>query len=253
MLETEDTVRDKRQPMRMLVWLLAVSLYMVGSAGAFAGNEAVLKPREGRLFPEPVSIDGFSLTNHRGKPFTAESLQGKWSIVFFGYTSCSDICPTTLAAMDRVYQALSQSPLGVEDTRFVFVSVDPYRDTPERLNEYVPFFNPVFIGATGSAEQVDQFARLTGARYGYQERSSGKKLSHSQMPPPNDEYIVGHVSDLFLFDTQGRLVGYIYPPVTSARVAALYTAIREAASRTEPADTHRLMPASLSQGNTETD
>jgi protein SCO1/2 len=99
------------------------------------------------LFDTPRDPGEFALTNHFGKPFTAESLEGDWTLLFFGFTYCPDVCPTTMSFLAEVKDNL----VGTEaaSTRVVMVSVDPARDSVDQLAQYVPYFHPEFLGVTG--------------------------------------------------------------------------------------------------------
>ena len=110
-------------------------------------TKSELKLNGAFMFDTPRAIPDFSLVDHRGEPFTAEDLEGQWTLMFFGFTYCPDICPTTMAFLSRFTAELEGLPEH-EDTRVVMVSVDPARDTTERLAEYVPYFNPAFVGVT---------------------------------------------------------------------------------------------------------
>ncbi len=143
------------------------------------------------VYPDTKLLPEFNLINHQGQAFTNESLQDKWSIVFFGYTFCPDICPTTMAALAQSYKQLSVEQQN--RVQFVFVSVDPERDTVDILSKYVPFYNPDFIGITGENEGLLDFAMSLGAAY--------MKL------PSGDSYMMSHSSTVFIVDPKGQRLG----------------------------------------------
>lgn len=151
-------------------------------------------PKEiaGFIYPEPQAVAPFKLTQHDGSPFDAQALQGHWSFVYFGYTYCPDVCPTTLADLSRVQQALEAAGLDA-DNRYFFVSVDPKRDTPKRLGEYVVHFNKKFVGVTGDADALKRFTQPIGIAYAFPEGTSG------------DDYAVDHSSVVVLFGPDARL------------------------------------------------
>ena len=99
------------------------------------------------LFDTPRDPGEFALTNHFGEPFTATSLEGDWTLLFFGFTYCPDVCPTTMSFLAEVKDNL----VGTEaaSTRVVMVSVDPARDSVDQLAQYVPYFHPEFLGVMG--------------------------------------------------------------------------------------------------------
>lgn len=146
----------------------------------------------GFVYPEPRAIPPFKLTQHDGAPFEAATLKGNWSFVFFGYTYCPDVCPTTLAELNRTQQLLEDKGLDASN-RYFFVSVDPKRDTPERLAEYVVHFNKKFVGVTGEAQALQQFTHPIGVAYGFPEGTDGER------------YGVDHSSVVALFGPDARL------------------------------------------------
>ncbi|WP_372522695.1 SCO family protein, partial [Sulfuricaulis sp.] len=98
------------------------------------------------LFPDPKPLTAFALTDHQNRVFDLASLKGKWSFLFFGYTHCPDICPTTLAILARARDNIVKSGVGAEDIQIVFISVDPNRDTADMLKQYVTHFHAAFLG-----------------------------------------------------------------------------------------------------------
>lgn len=132
----------------------------------------------------------FSLVDHHGKPRTLEDFRGKVLVVFFGFTHCPDVCPTTLAEL-----AQARKKLGAQggDVQVAMITVDPERDTPEVLRQYVTALDPEFVGLTGTPEQIAQTAREF--KVFYQKSESGTPGSYS----------VDHSSGSFVFDRQGRV------------------------------------------------
>ena len=167
----------------------------------------------GFVYPEPKAISPFSLSKQDGRPFDLESLKGKWSFVYFGYTYCPDVCPTTLAELARARKLLQQGGADAA-TQYVFVSVDPQRDTPQRLAQYVAFFDPTFLGATGGDEALSGLTRQIGVAYAFPE---GKK---------GDRYAVDHSSIVALFDPNARLHAVFTPPQEAQGIAEGFRKIR---------------------------
>src|SRR5437764_11967587 len=106
------------------------------------------------LFPAPKPLAAFAFTDQENRVFDLSRLKGKWSFLFFGYTHCPDICPTTLATLARARENIAKSAAGAKDVQFVFISVDPNRDNASKLEQYVAYFHATFLGATGGAAQV---------------------------------------------------------------------------------------------------
>lgn len=153
-----------------------------------------------KVFPEPKSFSGFSLTNQLGEPWPAEAFAGEYSVVFFGFTNCPDICPTTLLDMQKIDKQLKAKKL--KSPRFVFISVDPDRDTPAILNEYINFFNPEFYALTGDAANILSIASQLGVAYKVADHQAGDLI-----------YDVDHASSLFLLNPQGQRIGIFTAPL----------------------------------------
>jgi protein SCO1/2 len=139
----------------------------------------------------PPAGGDFHLTAADG-PFSLSGLQGKVVLLYFGYTACPDICPTNLAIIALALRALKPSEL--EQVNVVFVSVDPERDTPERIADYVRFFHPRVIGVTGSAGEVTEAAAKYGAAY-----------QRSDQPDSAMGYMVDHSAYTYVVDGSGEL------------------------------------------------
>lgn len=160
----------------------------------------------GFVYPEPKAVSPFQLTAHDGSTFDRTDLEGKWTFVFFGYTHCPDVCPLTLAELNGVEQRLRQAGVAA-DTQHVFVSVDPQRDDPARLREYVQHFNPAFIGATASEPALKQLTRELGVLFDYPEGKEG------------GNYEVAHSASIELFDPHGRLHAVFTAPHDARTIA----------------------------------
>jgi protein SCO1/2 len=189
-----------------LIALLAAAAVVCGIFFAVLSRTDEPPSIAGFVYPEPKAISPFTLTAQDGKPFDLGSLKGKWSFVYFGYTYCPDACPTTLAELARAHRLLIESGLDAGN-QFVFVSVDPQRDSPQRLAQYVTFFDAKFIGATGDDEALTGLTRQVGVAYSFPE---GKK---------GDRYTVDHTSIVALFDPDARLHAVFTPPQKADEIA----------------------------------
>lgn len=165
------------------------------------------------VLSEPMTVPAFRLIDHHGQPFTEKSLHGHWAFFFFGYTYCPDVCPTTLTVLNQVSKLLQENKTTIFP-RFIFVSVDPARDTIERLANYVTYFNSAFIGVTGLEEQIQALTRPLGIAYW---RSSDSVS--------NDSYLVDHSASLLLVDSEGQLRALISPPHDAKAIAKDYQKI----------------------------
>ena len=132
----------------------------------------------------------FKLTDHNGKPRTLADFRGKVVVMFFGYTQCPDVCPTTLSDLAAALQKLGGD---AERVQVLFVTVDPERDTPELLSHYVPAFNPTFLGLSGDAAATAATAR------------EFKVLYQKQAGSTPGSYSMDHTAGTFIFDPMGRL------------------------------------------------
>ena len=160
----------------------------------------------GFVYPEPKAISPFKLDETNGKALDLDALKGKWSFVYFGYTYCPDACPTTLAELSRAQKLLEDAGLDV-DNQYFFVSVDSQRDTPQRLAQYVEYFNRKFVGATGGDEALTNFTRQVGVLYSFPQGRKGKN------------YEVDHSSTVALFDPGARLHAVFTPPQRAEGIA----------------------------------
>jgi len=195
---------------RSFVWIILAAALAAGG-GLWLGNRQFghsERPALARavLYPQPRALPDFELAQANGKPLTLADWKGRWNVAYFGYVSCPDVCPTTLAVFKQVWKVLDERGLR-DHVRVNFISVDPQRDTPETLGKYVAFFSPDFTAATGSDEQLTRLTRALGLLYS---RSTG----------PNGEIQVDHSGSAVIVDPQGRLVGMFRPPFAATDVAA---------------------------------
>jgi protein SCO1/2 len=158
------------------------------------------------LYPVPRPVPEFRLTRADGQPLDRTAWRGHWTLVYFGYASCPDVCPTTLTEFKRVWQELARRGL-TERVRFDFISVDPARDTPERLRGYIAFFHPDFVAATGSDAELGRLARALG-------------LVYARGTDADGAITVDHSGSVVLIDPDARLAGLLRPPFVAARIAA---------------------------------
>jgi protein SCO1/2 len=133
---------------------------------------------------------GFSLTDHTGKPRTLADYKGKVVLVFFGYTQCPDVCPTTMAEMASVMQKLGPQ---ADQVQVLFITLDPERDTPQLLASYVPAFDKRFVGLYGTPEQTAKVAK-------------DFKVFYSKVPGKEPgSYTIDHTAGSYVYDREGRL------------------------------------------------
>jgi protein SCO1/2 len=199
----------------LLTLATGLGVYLGGRAGNQPGTRI-----EGLLWPDPITIEPFAVLDQHGASFTESSLQGKWSLLFFGYTHCPDICPLTLSVIKQVYEQLAQAGMA-EDVQVLFATVDPERDTLGKLSGYLAYFNPDFIGLGGTVEQIQNLTQRLGAisMRGETDKAGG--------------YLVDHTAAVFLIDPKGRLLSIYSPPHTSAAMLSRLANIRSFISENE--------------------
>jgi protein SCO1/2 len=133
---------------------------------------------------------GFSLNDHTGKPVTLDTYKGKVVVLFFGFTHCPDVCPTTMAEMSAVMKELGPD---ADKVQVLFATLDPERDTKELLSQYVPGFDPRFVGLYGTPEQVAATAKEF-------------KVFYQKVPGKTpDSYTIDHTAGSYVFDKNGKL------------------------------------------------
>jgi protein SCO1/2 len=163
------------------------------------------------LLETPRNFGEIALIDHNGKPFTRASLEGRWSLVFFGFTYCPDICPTTMTFLNELMASLEGTE--VEDTRVVMVSVDPARDTVEQLADYVPYFNPEFTGVTGEFLDIHRFATALNTPF-------------RKVPGQGEDYQVDHSANVVLINPKGDYHGFFKAPLDQAKMKVTYRSAR---------------------------
>ena len=188
-------------------WTIAgVLLFMTIVVASFihrVGEPRIMSLAETRanglfLFDTPRDVGDFSLTDHRGQSFTRDDLKDRWTLIFFGFTHCPDICPTTMAELAELKSQLVGTD--ASDARVVMVSVDPARDTPDRLAQYVPYFHPDFIGVTGDFADILSVAQRLNAPF--------RKVSE-----PDGGYQMEHSANVMLMNPRGDYHGFFRAPL----------------------------------------
>ena len=172
---------------------------------------AEMKVNGAYLLDTPRNIGDIDLLDHHGAPFTNARLQGVWTLVFFGFTHCPDVCPTTMAFLKQFMGSLDGTE--AEDTQVVMVSVDPARDTVEVLSTYVPYFSPEFTGVTGQFLDIHRFA-------------TGLNTPFRKAPGQGENYQVDHSSNVVLINPRGDYHGFFRAPLDLGKMKATYRSAR---------------------------
>ncbi len=212
----------------MQILLLVMAGILLLGLGIWFGKGSNTTPvKKADEFPSatvldvPVPLLQFSLNDHNGHLFTPYNFTRRWTFMFFGYTHCPDVCPTALVDMNSIYHNLAgtndltEKKFGV-GTQFVFITVDPERDTVRDLKEYVPFFNEHFIGLTGDKDMIESIARPLG-------------IAYRRVPVKNTDkdYLVDHSASILLIDPLGRMRAVFSPPHVPKMIVADFRKIRE--------------------------
>jgi len=174
--------------------LIPYLLLAAALAGGLLWHESEMVPGLGRTVTSgQIAVGGpYALTDQDGKPRASSDFHGKYQLVYFGYTFCPDVCPTTLAVM-----AAALDKMGVDQNRIVpvFITIDPERDSPAVLKKYLAAFGPRFVGLTGGPQQIAQVEK--------EFRVYAKK-----QPMAGGNYGMDHSSVMYLMGPDGRLVGF---------------------------------------------
>jgi protein SCO1 len=171
---------------------LRIALVILGVILPFALGSCRQKPYSfhGESVEPPAAAADFSLTGPDGKILSLSDFRGKLVVLYFGYTSCPDVCPTTMAALAQAMRDLGAKADGVQ---VIMVTVDPERDTPDRLNSYVAAFDSRFIGLSGTPDQIAGAAKPFGIVY---EKHAGSSATN---------YLVDHTATTTVLDENGRI------------------------------------------------
>lgn len=163
---------------------------------------------DGTYLSQPVAIKDFTLTSTTGTSFTKDNLKNHWTFMFFGFTNCGMVCPTTMAELNKMYKQLQNELPKDQLPQVVMVSVDPDRDSIERMKGYVTAFNPNFIGARAEMPQIKS---MEGELH----------LVAVKMQSGNDknQYTINHSAEIMVFNPQGELQAYLSYPHTGTTMA----------------------------------
>lgn len=162
-------------------------------------------------------VKPFNLTDHNGESFNNESLKGQWSWIFFGYTSCPDVCPTTLQEMNFIYDDLKAI---TKNNQVILVSVDPHRDSQEKLASYIGYFNPEFKAVRGDHGALFPFARNLGLMYAITEEKNTEPTGSNAAKKPSN-YLVDHSASLVLINPAGNIEAIFKPEQILGQVPAI--------------------------------
>ena len=160
-------------------------------------NDQELRANGAIVLNTPRVFSDFELLDHHGEVFSKEQLKGKWSMIFFGFTQCPDICPTTLATLNQTYSKLKETEK--DNLQILMVSLDAERDTVEKLAQYMPYFNSDFIGVTGNKHLIRRFTAEINVAY-------------NKVPLEGEDYTVDHSTQIVLINPKGDYHGFFRGP-----------------------------------------
>ena len=171
-------------------------------------------------FPQPQAVPEFQLQDAAGGAFDTERLRGRWSLLFFGYANCPDICPLTMSELGKAEDLLLEG--GDETFQGILVTVDPERDSPEALRAYVGAFSDHFVGVTGGVAAIGAFARSLHAGFSKQAPAAD---GHTEAGDAGSGYLMDHSSHLAVVSPDVRHVGYLRAPFDARQIATLVRAL----------------------------
>ena len=209
-------MQSKQTPYKTIAIVAGVAAvaFFAGIFLAGLGRSALEIPDiQGFLWPNPPTVEGFSLIDDGGEAFSREQLLGHWSFLFFGFSQCPDVCPTTMQVLKNVKTALADDDIFRNSGQVVFVSVDPERDTSPVLRQYLDYFDPAFIGISGPVENLKALTRPLGILFG--------KI------PSGDTYTMDHSASILLVDPVGRVLGVFSMPHEASQLSRAFKAISE--------------------------
>ena len=206
--------------LKSTLWLF-ISLTCFFVQPTFAGNVM--------LFGNPETLPEFVLLDQNGNSFTKQELEKQWSLIFFGYTSCPDVCPTTLGVLDTVTSLIKAKP-GKDNlpVKSIFVSLDPVRDTPRVLRDYIKYFNDDFVAVTGkNNSDIDRLTYPIGVKYDFEDIKTNLPIEDVSKLSKDSEYLVNHFAGIFIIDPSARVAAIVFPPHEAEQFIKIFTFIRQ--------------------------
>ncbi|WP_413663917.1 SCO family protein [Microbulbifer sp. EKSA008] len=217
-MENQYSAIDKQKRGIRITVIVLLVLILAVLAGFIhkLGQPRIITDEELRIngtvkLQRPRIIEDIQLLSDDSRDFYTKDFQGKWTLVFFGFTHCPDICPTTLSTLNNFYKTLDESTRASTDV--VLVSVDPSRDKPEQLGQYVRYFNSEFRGITGDFFKLKKFATQLNVPF--------NKVSLAE-----GGYTIDHGSQVVLINPRGHYHAFFKAPLDPAKMKLTYRSIR---------------------------
>lgn len=203
----------------LLLVCLAI-LYFFTSERFGRSSATFLIDRVASMVLPPRPIQAFQLTDSDKRLFTARNLVDRWTFIVFGFTYCPDICPTTLSVMTELREKLLLERLTAEDINFILITVDPKRDTPEILKQYVQHFDRDFMGLSGTDGQISNLAKQLGASYELSQQGD------------SESYTVSHSAAVYLIDPQARHFATYLVPLEAELISQRFSVFEQLYAKT---------------------
>ena len=188
---------------RNVIFILLILFSITGLFTYFQSLPSLLEKKPslitGKILVRPMEIDNFELIDQNNEPFNKKSLEGGWTVLFFGYTNCPDVCPTTIYKLAEIKNGIKED-LPSANFNTVLVTLDPDRDSTERLEEYIGYFDETMLGVTGTYEDIQSFTSSLSVFYQRINKEEG--------------YDFNHTASLFVFDKDGSLFATMSPANT---------------------------------------
>ena len=205
--------------------VILVSLYFVRQDRAL---ETELRDIGASIYEEPFELSNFSLIDQNNDEFSNANLLGNWNLVFFGFTSCPDICPITMAELDRLSKDWDEN-YDSELPRVILATVDPESDSPDKMKEYLENFNIEFIGLTGDRASLERFADELFVAFGAPttagEQPSGHNTHNDRFNP--GDFVIDHSSHISVINPNGDLFAVLRPPHRARDIAEAFNLISQ--------------------------
>ncbi len=188
---------------RNIIFILLILFSITGIFTYFQSLPSLLEKKPslitGKILVRPMEIDNFELTDQNNEVFNKKSLEGGWTVLFFGYTNCPDVCPTTIYKLAEIKNGIKED-LPSANFNTVLVTLDPDRDSTERLDEYIGYFDETMLGVTGTYENIQSFTSSLSVFYQRINKEEG--------------YDFNHTASIFVFDKDGSLFATMSPANT---------------------------------------
>ena len=188
---------------RNVIFILLVLFSITGIFTYFQSLPSLLEKKPslitGKILVRPMEIDNFELIDQNNEVFNKKSLEGGWTVLFFGYTNCPDVCPTTIYKLAEIKNGIKED-LPSANFNTVLVTLDPDRDSSERLDEYIGYFDETMLGVTGTYENIQSFTSSLSVFYQRINKEEG--------------YDFNHTASIFVFDKDGSLFATMSPANT---------------------------------------